>query len=237
MKKPAALVQKFLSSGHLVTDSDNEKLKKSTLLLMAFPFAVAGLIWGMLYFFNGLYLSGYIPFCYGILSLLSILHFSVFKKFKVFRFLQIFLILLLPLFLQISLGGFIPSSGVVLWSIISPLGALAFYDVRQSLRWFVAYILIVGVAFLLNDYAAEKFKWDISEKFINALFMMNIIGVSVLIYIIQYYFVGKQFELKQIIAEKNKEITDSLNYAKRIQQSQMASEKYIEENLKRLQKK
>ena len=43
-------------------------------------------------------------------------------------------------------------------------------------------------------------------------------------------------EKNTIIEDKQKEIIDSINYAKRIQQSHMASEKYIELTLKRLKK-
>lgn len=42
---------------------------------------------------------------------------------------------------------------------------------------------------------------------------------------------------KTIIEEKNRSITDSINYAKRIQQSQMSTEKYIERTLNRLMKR
>jgi hypothetical protein len=41
---------------------------------------------------------------------------------------------------------------------------------------------------------------------------------------------------KSIVDEKQKEILDSIHYAKRIQQSLLPSDKYIEKNLKRLNK-
>jgi hypothetical protein len=41
---------------------------------------------------------------------------------------------------------------------------------------------------------------------------------------------------KEIVEEKHKEIKDSINYAKRIQQSQLPTEKYINKSLKRLMK-
>ncbi len=42
---------------------------------------------------------------------------------------------------------------------------------------------------------------------------------------------------KEIIEEKNKDITASITYAKRIQQSLLPTEKYIEKNINRLHKK
>lgn len=232
------MIKQLVEKTFLPGDSDDEKLKKSTLLLMAFPFGVAGLFWGALYFMNGYVLPGFIPFCYGLLSIISIVHFIVFKKFRFFRFSQIFLILLLPFFLQISLGGFIPSSSVILWALISPLGALVFYDVKQSLYWFLAFVLLVITAFFLNDFVSGYFSRNIPENFIVALFIMNILGISGIIYLMQFYFVGRQSELKKAveqknteITEKNKEITDSINYAKRIQNTLLAQQDMLKKNL------
>ena len=41
---------------------------------------------------------------------------------------------------------------------------------------------------------------------------------------------------KEIIEEKNKEVTDSIRYAKRIQDALLPSEKFMERTLKRLKK-
>ena len=231
-------IQKLLQKGQLPNDTDNEKLKKSTLLIMAFPFAFAGLVWGALYFFSGLILPGLIPFSYGILSLISIGAFLISKKFNFFRFSQLFLILLLPLLLQISLGGFMQSSSIILWALISPLGALAFYGAKKSIYWFAAFVLAVIVAFLLNDYLPLYFNWHLSDKFINRFFLMNVIGISFIIYLLQYYFVRTQAKLKMSdeqksleIREKNREITDSINYARRIQQTMLANEDLLKNNL------
>jgi serine phosphatase RsbU (regulator of sigma subunit)/rhodanese-related sulfurtransferase len=236
--KTETLWKRVLAIGHLPTDNDSEKIKKSILLLMAFPFALAGLGWGVLYFYNGLVLSGWIPFSYGVVSLLSIGHFVIWKKFNFFRFSQILLILLLPFFLQLSLGGFIKSSAVILWSVVSPLGALAFYDVKRSRYWFTGFIILVLIAFVLNGFLSEYIHHNISESFINWLVLMNVLGVSGLIYAMQYYFARRQNELQGAvevqnaeIAEKNKSITDSINYAKRIQLTLLAHDEFLKRNL------
>jgi hypothetical protein len=44
-------------------------------------------------------------------------------------------------------------------------------------------------------------------------------------------------EQKEIVEEKQKEIIDSINYSKHLQQSLLPTEKYIEKTLKRLNKK
>lgn len=236
--KNKSTFQKILQHGHLISDSDDEKLKKSTLVVMAFPFAIMACIWGALYMYNGLFLPGLIPFSYGILSLISVGVFLAFQQFKFFRFSQILLILLLPFFLQLSLGGFIPSSSVILWAVISPLGAIAFYEVRQSVAWFVVFVLVIATAFFLNDHLPSYFNWNISPTFINGMFLMNVIGVSLIIYLLQYYFFSKQAELKKsekeksaVIHEINQEITASINYAKRIQHTMLANQDLLKNNL------
>lgn len=233
-----SFLQKLLHRGFLPGDSDEEKLKKSILLIMAFPFALAALLWGSIYFFNGLILPGSIPFTYGILSLISIGLFIAFGQFRFFRFSQILLILLLPLFLQISLGGFISSSSIILWAFIAPLGAMFFYSARQAVFWFVAFIFVVILAFAVNDYLPVYFNWHLSETFINRFFLMNIVGICLLIFLMQHYFAAKQTELKSAVEEKsaellerNKEVTDSINYAKRIQHAMLANEALLRENL------
>lgn len=187
--------------GHHPEDTEDEKLRKSSLFIMSAPFAVAALIWGLLYFLNGLTVPGLIPFSYGILSVLSIIHFSKTTKYKVFRSSQLLLILILPFALQLSLGGFIPGSAVIMWALVSPAGALVFYSKKQALNWFLAYVMLVIIAFIINDKLPEYFNWNIEQSFINALFLLNIIGISSIIFMIQYYFVGKQTELKAAIEQ------------------------------------
>lgn len=180
-----------------------EKLKKSSLLVVSGPFALAGLIWGVLYFSNGLIVPGAIPFTYGVLSIINILSFRFSKQYVFFRNSQLILILILPFALQVSLGGFVPSSAVIYWAIIAPAGAMFFDSIRRSVYWFAAYLALVVFAYGINDFIPEYVDWQLSEGFINRLFLMNIIGVSCLIYGILYYFVSTITKLNEDIERKN----------------------------------
>jgi serine phosphatase RsbU (regulator of sigma subunit) len=118
------------------------------------------------------------------------------------------------------------------------MGALVFYKIKQSALWFVAFVLAVVSAFFLNDHLPQYFNWHLSQTFINGFFLMNIIGVCMIIFVLQYYFVSKQEALRQSgeqksheLLEKNKEITDSFNYAKRIQHTMLANEELLKGNL------
>src|SRR5207245_991174 len=129
---------------------DDIRLRKSLLVLCAFPFMLAGAAWGLLYALFGEPLAGVIPFSYAVISLLSIIHFGLTRGYRFFRFSQLTLILLLPFFLMITLGGFINGSAVILWSLICPLGALLFDEPRHAPAWFLAFFSLVVVSGFLH---------------------------------------------------------------------------------------
>ncbi len=107
-------------------DDDDIRLRKSLLVVGALPFALAGALWGLMYFLFDEPLAGIIPLSYAAISLLSVVHFGLTRRYHLFRFSQPILILLLPFFLMVMLGGFINGSAVILWALICPLGALLF---------------------------------------------------------------------------------------------------------------
>src|SRR5689334_23350218 len=112
-------------------DDDDLRLQKSLLVICAIPFIFAGVAWGVMYIFFNQPLAGTIPLSYGIVSLLSIVHFWRTHQYRFFRFSQLLLILLLPFLLMITLGGFINGSAVILWSLICPMGAMLFDEPRH----------------------------------------------------------------------------------------------------------
>lgn len=198
------LINKLIFFGHSPEDSEEEKLRKSSLVVMSAPFALAGFLWGLLYFSHNLFIPGFIPFVYGILSVLSIVHFGITKKYRIFKTSQLLLILLLPFFLQLSLGGFVQGSAVILWSIIAPLGALVFEKGRRAIYWFFAFILFVSIAYILDGKMNESINYELSNQFVKNLFLMNVLGFSSIVYIIQSFFMGNQSSLLKLLEDKNK---------------------------------
>ncbi len=212
------LIEKFVRLGHHPSDPMEERLKKSSLLVVSGPFAIAGLVWGVLYFSNGLLLPGAIPFCYGILSIINIISFGFTKQYRFFRNSQLVLILILPFALQISLGGFVPSSAVMYWAIIAPAGAMFFDSIKRSIYWFAAYLMLVVVAYFINDFIPNYVHWDLSASFINVLFLMNIVGVSSIVFGILYYFVSTITALNNDIEKKNQTLKEQSEQLKEMDQ-------------------
>jgi adenylate cyclase len=172
------------------SDDDDIRLQKSLLVICAIPFMVAGWAWGLMYFFFQEPLAGSIPFSYGIFSLLSILYFARTRQYAFFRFSQLLLILLLPFLLMVTLGGFINGSAVVLWALICPLGALLFDNPRHALRWFLAFLVLLLLSGLLQPYV--RLTNHLSQPVVIFFFVINLLGVSSLVFMMVSYFVGQK---------------------------------------------
>jgi len=176
-------------------DDDDIRLQKSLLVVCAFPFMVAGVLWGMIYIFSDEPLAGAIPLSYSFISLLSIIHFGRTRQYRFFRFSQLALILLLPFFLMAALGGFINGSAVILWSLICPLGALLFDEPRHAPRWFLAFIILAAISGFLQPYM--RLANNLSPVLVIFFFVINLVGVGSLVFMMVFYFVGQKNMFQQ----------------------------------------
>jgi adenylate cyclase len=186
----------FLSRiGSDPNDDDDLHLQKSLLVVCAVPFMVAGVAWGLLYVYSNEPLAGSIPLSYSFISLLSLIHFERTRQFRFFRFTQLMLILLLPFFLMMALGGFLNGSAVVLWSLICPLGALLFDEPRHAPRWFLTFAVLVILSGLLQPYVRPAN--NLSSVLVIFFFVINLIGVGSLVFMMVFYFVGQKNMFQQ----------------------------------------
>lgn len=71
------LLGKITQIGADPNDENDVRLRKSLLVLLAFLFMLAGIAWGLMYFWFGETTAGMIPFLYGIFSLLSVIYFGL----------------------------------------------------------------------------------------------------------------------------------------------------------------
>ncbi|MBI4670908.1 MAG: adenylate/guanylate cyclase domain-containing protein [Chloroflexi bacterium] len=184
-------------------DTDELRLQKTMLVTASAMFIVAGAIWGLAYFALGEYLAGSIPFGYAVFSTLSVLAFARLRHYHLFRFTQLLLILLLPFLLQLTLGGFINSSAVILWSIICPVGALVFGGPRSAVRWFLAYVALVVLSGWLE--ANLRASNHLRPELIILFFVMNIAAISAILFAILAFFISqKDYAFKLLALEQEK---------------------------------
>ena len=188
------LIQRILPSiariGSDPNDDDDIRLQKSLLVVCAIPFIIAGAAWGVMYVLFDEPLAGSIPLSYSLISLLSVVYFSRTREYRFFRFSQLTLILLLPFLLMIALGGFINGSAVILWALICPLGSMLFDEPRHAPRWFPAFALLIVLSGILQPLLRPTN--NLSPTLVVFFFVINFLGVSALVVMMVYYFVGQK---------------------------------------------
>lgn len=181
-------------------DGEDVRLHKSMLVLSTTMFLMAGLLWGLMYFGLGEIGAGWIPFGYGLVSLLSLIAFAATRRYHFFRFSQLLLILLLPFFLMAALGGFVNGSAVVLWAIIAPMGAVIFDEPSRAPGWFLAYVGLVVLSGLLQPFLPSANR--LSAQAILVFFVLNVGAVSALVFILLYTFVRQRNALLELVRQE-----------------------------------
>ena len=190
-------IERVAGIGVLPTDSSDEALRKETLVLFTSFTALVSFIWVGTYGALGLYVSAAIPLAYQAVCVANLVVFAKTKQYRFFRTSQLALGLVLPFLLQLSLGGFLASSGIVLWSFTAPLGALLFSSREDALRWFAAFLGVIGLSAVLDPLLTPA---DIPHGIVIAFFALNILGVTGTSYLLLHHFVRERDRAAAVIA-------------------------------------
>ena len=197
MSNPIATIQ------HLGADSRDDAtlaLQKRILVGVSSLVGVAAIGWGLVYIAFDEAQAGFIPLGYSVLSFASLALFAVTRRYLLFRSTQLALILILPFALQISLGGFVEGSAVVLWAFLAPLGGLLIMTRRVGALLFAAFLALVVAAQLLQpslDVANSLPVW-----LIGVFFVLNVATVGAVVFVTLFYFVGQKDEAQALLVEE-----------------------------------
>jgi len=213
---------RFAKAGSLPSDTEELRLRKAVLIFLAGAYTFAGIVWGLAYLALGLSASGSIPLSYSIISSISLLYFFKTKQYEFFCRGQLALILILPFILQLSLGGFSDSGGVIIWSILSPLGALMFAGPLRAIPWFLAYMLFMVASSFLGGQAWQQDK--LPPAFIIISFVMNLGGVSAIVFFLLRYFVQAREQAMAALNREHQRVRHSLSLAMEVQQNLLPKE-------------
>lgn len=184
-----SLVQRLASIGSLPTDTEDERVRKSTLVLSTVIVSLLSPAWVITYLSLELPLPASIPLGYMVVTIALLAFFARTKRYRAFRSAVLGLSLVLPFALQWSLGGFVASSGVSVWALTSPLFALMFVGTRQAVPWFVAYLTLLAVSAGLEPVLEPA---RIPEWIRLAFFTGNVTGLSLTAYLLLQYFVRER---------------------------------------------
>jgi guanylate cyclase len=173
----AALRDRVLAIGADPRDATDERFRKRLLVGVALVILPVGFLWGCLYWGFGEHAVALTPWAYVTGSAVSLVVFARTRDFASLRTAQLLLILVAPALGMVMLGGLRESSGVILWSLFAPLGAVAFDRPGRAWGWFSAFVVTFLVALGLSEVVRPNGA-DLPEGFVRTFDVLNIVVVS-----------------------------------------------------------
>jgi hypothetical protein len=129
---PSGFWRRLQNAGIEPGDSEELRLNKSLLMLATGLASVGIIFWVAIYSILGPQFSYTAPFAFQLLLAGNMLLYIMSRNFDFFRISQLSLFLFLPFIAQWSGGTIITTSGVVLWALLAPVGAILCIGVRIS---------------------------------------------------------------------------------------------------------
>src|ERR671919_1819268 len=173
----AALQDRILSIGADGADSSDLRFRKRLLVGIALFILPVAFVWGWLYWVVGEEAVALTPWAYVAGSIISLAVFARNRNFAFLRTAQFLLILVAPALGTIMLGGLDDSSSVILWSLLAPLGAVAFDRPGRAWPWFAAFVSAIVLALVFSEVVRPDGA-DLPDSFVRTFDVLNIVAVS-----------------------------------------------------------
>ena len=187
------------------TLSAEEKLSGDMLVLTTGLMVLASVLWLSVYWSMGQQFSVSISLAFQALSAGTIAFYLRTRKLELFAMIQLGLILFTPFAMQWSIGNFVTASGVSLWGLIAPVGAVTVLGTRQSLPWFFAWLFMTVMAgvfdFLLSDVPVKM-----NMQTVAVFFVLNFAAISLMIYALLWYFASEKQKLRAQVDLQHEEL-------------------------------
>jgi len=184
------------------------RLQHTLLIANTLRFGLVSIAVGLIYWLSGEPLTSAVLLIYALLSLPSIVMLRrTHKGFRIVIFSQLTALLLIPLMMTFTLGGFVASSVVIVWALLCPLTALVYLGTRPSWPWLFAFIATIVLATLLQSYAPPNH--ILSATFVECAFVINMCAVAGIAFSMLYYFIqqrGLTLDLLRVEREKSENL-------------------------------
>lgn len=192
---------KLLELGCLPSDDANLRLKKKVLLLTSLVIIPFSLLWGIIYILLERPLFAVIPIIYPIILAIILIYYFKTKSIATLEAYQLFMILVIPFLQMWLLGGFHAGSMIMLWAIITPISALIFLEKRAAKLWFLAYMMLIIISALIDDYLQAKVN-PLPQVTIIVFYVMNLCCVSGIFYLLVSYSIYEEKRAIKALTEK-----------------------------------
>ncbi len=182
-----------------------EKLSGDMLMLTTGFMMCAAALWLAIYWSMGYQYSTAIPLIFQGLSVLTIGLYWKYRRIYLFAVIQLALILFTPFAMQWSIGNFVNASGVSLWGLMAPVGAVTVLGTRQSMPWFFAWLFMTVMAGVF-DYLLSGTVQRFDLQTVAVFFVLNFAAISVMIYSLLWYFASEKQKLRTLVDASHEEI-------------------------------
>ena len=191
----AVLYRRLRCAGVEPADSEDLRLKKEVALFACGLMIAASAIWLALYWGLHISLSASLPLGFQLASLATLLYYLYTLNFEAFRAVQLGLWLFVPFVVQWSIGNFVSASGVTLWALLAPVGAVLLYSARESMPWMFAYVFLMLVTGYVDyELAIMPPRPPIVPLSTSvAFFALNFAATSLIVYaLLRYAFIERE---------------------------------------------
>jgi len=177
--------QRLQAAGVKPGDSEEVRLSKVLLVFATGLVSVSSAVWMLLYWLIGPQLPTTLTFLYQILLAANLAFFIASGRFDWFRMSQLALFLFFPFIAQWSMGNFITASGLILWGLLAPIGAVLCLGTREAAPWFLAYLFLIGLTGFFDYYLADftpQAASPISIRTSVVFFGLNFAAISCMVF-------------------------------------------------------
>ncbi|MCL2656796.1 MAG: adenylate/guanylate cyclase domain-containing protein [Betaproteobacteria bacterium] len=200
-------MQRLRSAGIEPGDSEELRLQKSLLVFASGLVSIASIGWLLIYWALGPKLSTTLPFVLQLTISANLVIYAWSGSFPVFRFSQLAVFLFFPFIAQWALGNFVNASGVILWGLLAPIGALLCSGTRESLPWFVAYLfltLLTGIfEFLLADSPIARAS-PVPLRISMAFFALNFATLSTFVWLLLRFAIAERQKAREALEDAHR---------------------------------
>jgi len=202
-------IERLRNAGIEPGDSEELKLNKQLLIFATGLVSAASMLWLVIYWAIGSQLSATLPYLYAVALAANLLLYVQWRNFDFFRLSQLALFLFAPFVMQWTTGNFITGSGIILWGLLAPFGAILFFGVHESIVWFFAWVFLTVMTGVFDFLLADAYVLPglaIPLRTSMVFFALNFIAVATIIYVLLRYSIQEKRKIQGRLEEAHRQL-------------------------------